>query len=98
MKLSPPDYKKMHKLESDILTSLEKAVTAGEDPTGPEGRRIAQMHKEWLSFSWLVYIKEAHSGVVQMYTEDDRYLKYYDRNVKGCAAFLRDAVLDWLAN
>ncbi len=98
MSLSPQDYKKMQKLESEILSSLEKAVLSGADPKGPEGIRIAKMHKEWLSFSWLVYIKEAHSGVVQMYTEDERFIKYYDRNVKGCAAFLREAVLSWLAS
>lgn len=97
MKLSPQDYKKMQQLEITILKKLETAVQKGEDPKGNEGQIIAKMHKDWLSFSWLIYIKEAHSGLVQMYTEDEKYIKYYDRHVKGCAEFLKEAVLNWLS-
>jgi len=30
--------------------------------------------------------------VAELYTADERFTAYYDKEVPGCAAFLRDAV------
>ena len=46
-----------------------------------------QMHKEWLSYTWKTYSKEAHIGLVKMYTADERFTKYYDESTPGCAEF-----------
>ena len=31
-------------------------------------------------------------GLAELYVSDPRFTAYYDREVPGCAAFLRDAV------
>ena len=65
---------------------------AGEAPDGPEGRRIAGLHKQWLCFTWPKYTPKAHLGLAEMYVADERFTAYYDAETPGCAAFLRDAV------
>lgn len=79
-------------LEAEILSALAAAVREGEDPAGPEGRRIAELHRRWLCCTWDKYTPQAHRGVAELYTADERFTAYYDKEVPGCAAFLRDAV------
>ena len=79
-------------LEAEILSALAAAVRAGEDPAGPEGRRIAELPRRWLCRAWDKYTPQAHRGVAELYTADQRFTAYYDQEVPGCAAFLRDAV------
>lgn len=92
MNLSKEQYDAMQKLAAEIVSGLEQAVSQKADPLGEAGKRLAQMHKEWLSFTWKDYSKEAHIGLAQMYVDDERFTAYYDGRVKGCAAFLRDAI------
>jgi len=93
MGLTPEQYEKMQTLAEEILSGLQQAVRTGEDPAGEMGQKLAAMHKEWLTFTWPQYSKEAHAGLAQMYVDDERFTAYYDAHVKGCAEFLRDAVL-----
>ena len=60
------------------------------------GRRLAEMHREWLEFTWQSYTTKTHAGLVEMYVADERFRKYYDSEVEGCAQFLRDAVKFWM--
>ncbi len=92
MNLTKEQYDAMQKMATEIVSGLEQAVTQKADPAGEEGKRLAKLHKKWLSFTWNQYSKEAHLGLAQMYVDDERFTKYYDGRVKGCAAFLRDAV------
>lgn len=79
-------------LEAEILSALAAAVRSGEDPAGAEGRRIAELHRRWLSHTWTAYTPQAHRGVAELYTADERFTAYYDQEVPGCAAFLCQAV------
>ena len=92
MNLTKEQYDAMQKMAAEIISCLEQAVLQKADPAGEEGKRLAKLHKEWLSFTWKEYSKEAHLGLAQMYVEDERFTAYYDGRVKGCAAFLRDTV------
>ena len=92
MNLTKEQYDSMQKMAAEIVSKLEQAVLQKADPTGEAGARLAQMHKEWLSYTWKEYSKEAHLGLTQMYVDDERFTAYYDSRVKGCAVFLRDAV------
>ncbi len=96
LSLTEEEYARWQALGEEIRSALTAAVRSGEDPAGAEGRRIAQLHREWLSFSWESYSPQAHGGLVRMYTQDPRFTAYYDREVPGCAAFLEAAVLAWL--
>jgi len=55
-------------------------------------QRAADMHKRWLMFYWSQYSPEAHAGLAQMYVDDERFTAYYDKELPGTAAFLRDAI------
>lgn len=90
--LTEEAYKEMADTGESILKLLEEAVRNQETPEGGKGREAAELHKKWLTFAWPHYTKEAHCGVVQMYVADERFRAYYDRNVQGCAAFLKAAV------
>jgi DNA-binding transcriptional MerR regulator len=85
-------YGAFEKLGKTILEMLEAAVGGGCDPCGPQGEKIAQMHKEWLCHTWSDYSAQAHLGLVRMYVADERFKSYYDANVTGCAEFLCAAV------
>lgn len=95
LSMSREEWDSFQELENRILLRLKEAVLAGVKPESEEAGEIVQLHKEWLSKTWRQYTVEAHRGVVQLYTADERFLAYYDRDVKGCAALLKQAVLFW---
>ena len=88
--------KEFENLKREVERVLQEAVLAGADPKGEVGKRAMMLHKEWLSMTWKQYTENAHKGVAQMYVLDDRFRRYYDKEVEGCAAFLRDAILHWV--
>ena len=90
--LTKEEYQQWEALGEEILSALAAAVRAKEAPAGPEGRRIAELHRRWLSYTWAKYTPQAHRGVAELYTADQRFTVYYDKEVPGCAVFLRDAV------
>ena len=90
--LSEEEYAQWKALGEEIQSALAAAVRAEQDPAGQEGRRIAGLHRRWLSYSWETYTPQAHRGLGELYTADQRFTAYYDREVPGCAAFLRDAI------
>ena len=92
LSMTEEEHGRWKALEAEILSALAAAVRAGEDPAGPEGRRIAELHRRWLCHTWAKYTPQAHRGVAELYTADERFTAYYDKEVPGCAAFLRDAV------
>ena len=94
--MSPQDCERWTDLDRAILEGLEQAVRAGLSPEGPEGETIVSHHKQWLILSGLQYRPEIHKGLGQMYVMDERFTAYYDKNVPGCAAFLRDAIQCWV--
>lgn len=96
LSLTEEEYARWQALGEEIRSALTAAVRSGKDPAGAEGRRIAQLHREWLSFSWESYSPQAHGALVRMYTQDPRFTAYYDPEIPGCAAFLEAAVLAWL--
>lgn len=93
--MSKEQYDAMQAATVAILEKLAGAVRAGADAQGDAGKEIARMHKDWLGYSWASYSAEAHKGLAQMYLDDARFTAYYDKEVPGCAAFLRDAVHAW---
>lgn len=92
MKLTKEEFEELKLMAAEINKKLEAAVTNGLSPDSEEGLDIARLHRKWLDFSWPSYSPEAHNGLVEMYIGDERFKKYYDENVDGCAQFLKDAV------
>lgn len=96
MNLKEEDYNKMQKIAAELNQRLEQAVLSKISKDSQEAQNIAMLHKQWLTFTWPTYSKEAHLGLVQMYLADERFKNYYDSSVKGCAQFLYEAVTTWI--
>lgn len=94
--MSPEDYQRWTDLDRAILDGLEQAVREGLSPEGPEGETIVSNHKQWLILSGLKYQPQIHRGLGEMYIQDQRFTDYYDKQVPGCARFLRDAIRHWV--
>lgn len=92
MNLSQEQYSAMQSLAERLQAQLEAAVLKGLKPESPEGCAIADMHKKWLGYTWGSYSPEAHRGLGDLYIADERFTAHYDRQVPGCATFLRDAI------
>ena len=92
MGLTEEDYRGWKALEEEILSALSAAVKAGEDPAGAEGKRVAALHRRWLGYTLPNCTPRIQRELAGMYVEDGRFTAYYDREVSGCARFLRDAV------
>lgn len=92
MGLTEEQYSHMQELGEKINLLLEEAVKNHEYVEDEIGERVALLHKEWLGYTWQTYSTQAHRGLVQMYVLDERFKAYYDKNVEGCAEFLKQAV------
>lgn len=90
--MTEEEYNRVTKLADEIMETLHKAFLTG-DPAGELAQKAADLHRQWLSFYWDNYTKEAHAGIAQMYVYDERFKAYYDKEQAGTAEFLRDAIL-----
>ena len=90
--MSQEDHERITALGNEVIETLHKAMDT-KDPASDLAQKAASLHKEWLTFYWDSYSKEAHAGLAQMYVDDERFTAYYDKEKPGAAEFLRDAVL-----
>ena len=91
MNMTEAQYKEFEKLGQEVIDTLEQAFATG-DPAGELGQKTADLHRQWLSYTWGSYNKEAHAGLAQMYVDDERFTAFYDKKQPGLAVFLRDAI------
>ncbi|MGD6943327.1 MerR family transcriptional regulator [Cytobacillus gottheilii] len=96
MNMSEKDYEQLQALEQKMFTLLAEAIETG-DPSSEIAQQAADLHKKWLCFHWEEYNKDAHANLAQMYVDDERFTAYYDKQKKGTADFLRDAILIYTA-
>lgn len=90
--MTKEQYDQWQKLGVLVNETLKEAFVTG-DPAGELAQKAADLHRQWLSYTWNHYTKEAHAGLAQMYVDDERFKAYYDKEQPGIAAFLRDAIL-----
>lgn len=90
--MTEEQYSRLKLLEESVIETLKEAYASG-DPAGELGQKAADLHRQWLSYTWNEYSKEAHAGLANMYVEDERFKAYYDKEQPGLAEFLRDAIL-----
>jgi DNA-binding transcriptional MerR regulator len=89
--MTQEEHEEVTRLSNEVLTTLAEAFLGG-DPASEIAQKAADLHKQWISYYWSEYSKEAHAGVAQMYVDDERFKAYYDEKQPGTAEFLRDAV------
>ena len=96
MGLTEEQFARWQELDQQILHRLEAGVAAHIPADSEEAEEIAQLHKQWLIISTPRYTPQMHKGIAALYLADERFTKYYDRNVAGCAQLLHDAVQYWI--
>ncbi|MBU1142775.1 MAG: MerR family transcriptional regulator [Firmicutes bacterium] len=86
------EYLEFMKLSDDIQVGLKKAYDLGSDEKSEHSKKVAELHKRWIELAWGTYSIDAHHNLVQMYVEDEKFKKYYDKDQEGLAVLLRNAV------
>jgi DNA-binding transcriptional MerR regulator len=95
MNLKEEDFEKVGKIEKELFDLL-KVILESNNIEGEEGKRVYELHREWLSFTWPKYTKEAHIGLANMYLQDERFKSYYNERVdKGATEILRDCIVKY---
>jgi len=89
--MTQEQYQELERLNIEVIDTLKKAFKTG-DPAGELAQKAADLHRQWLTYSWDSYTKEAHAGLAQMYVDDERFTAYYDKAQPGTAKFLRDVI------
>jgi DNA-binding transcriptional MerR regulator len=89
--MTQEEYEEATRLADEVNATLAKAFKTG-DPASAIAQKAADLHKQWLTYFWSEYSKEAHAGLAQMYMDDERFKAYYDEKQPGTAEFLRDAI------
>lgn len=95
MGLSRGEYAAWNELDYTLRQRLEQAVEMGLSPDSAEGREICELHRRWLSVTDKKLTAAKQKGIAELYVLDERFTRYYDKTVPGCARFLRDAAARW---
>ena len=96
MNLTREEYQEWTDLGREIQERLEAAVQAGVSPESQEGKEICTLHRRWLTTTGNRYDPDRHRGIAELCVMDERFTAYYDKQVPGCARFLRNAVVNWV--
>lgn len=89
--MTQEEHDEVTRLASEVTATLAAAYKTG-DPASELAQTSADLHKQWVTYYWSEYSKEAHAGLAQMYVDDERFRAYYDDKQPGTAEFLRDAI------
>lgn len=76
----------MIKAEKELFAALKELIET-KDIHSESAKTVFEKHKEWLSYTWTTYSKEAHIGLAQMYLADDRFIAYYNDQVGNDATY-----------
>lgn len=95
MGLTQEQYRQWEALGREIQAKLRQAVETGAAPAGEKGEELTALHRRWLTISGNQYDADRHKGLAGLYVTDERFTAYYDKEIDGCAQFLRDAILHW---
>lgn len=90
--LSDDEKKAFQQRQLDIASDYGAALLAGEPPDGDQAQAITQRHYDWLSITSPSPSKEYFVGLGQLYVNDPRFTKNYDKHGQGVAVFVRDAM------
>lgn len=95
--MNQKQYDEVTNLEQQVLINLKVAMETG-NPAGELAQKTADLHRQWISYYWDQYSKEAHARLAEMYVADERFTAYYDKVQNGASVFLRDAILIYTKN
>ncbi|MFC6169779.1 MerR family transcriptional regulator [Loigolactobacillus jiayinensis] len=77
LKLTTTEMAAMTQTQAELMVTLQQVIVA-QDITGTAAKRVFDLHKKWLSYTWPTYLAAAHRGLGEMYVNDPRFTKYYN--------------------
>ena len=91
--MTEKEWAQMKEEEAGYQAALLRAAQAG-DPAGPDAREACRLHRAWLLHYWTpeMMTEEAHTGLVEGYSRDERFTAYYEKIAPGCAGFFAQAI------
>lgn len=96
LNLSEQEMEEMQQTEEEMLHLLSE-VRNTKEINSKEAKRVAELHKKWLGYTWNFYSPEAHKGLGLMYVADERFTKYYDdRAGEGSAQLLNEILQKYI--
>lgn len=95
--MTDEEWVEFQALDKELNSKLAEATKQG-DPESDLAQKVAELHKEWLTFTWpdSLYDKEKHYNLSLMYVQDDRFKAYYEKIIPGAAEFLHEALKIYL--
>ena len=89
--LSEEQWEKCQSISNEINKKLKEAMKTN-NPGSDLAMEVVKLHKKWLGY-FGTYPPIAHLSLGQMYVDDERFTKYYDKNSgAGAAEFLRMSI------
>ncbi|GAA3069283.1 TipAS antibiotic-recognition domain-containing protein [Streptomyces roseofulvus] len=92
--LSEAEKKEFMETQAGIARDFGAAAAAGLAPDSDEVQALARRQYDWLSGTTRP-TKEYLIGLGQMYVDDPRFTRNYDRHGEGTAILVRDALKVW---
>lgn len=93
LEMGEEEYASWLHVDERLFEELIPAVWKGLDPITEEGQRIAYLHRQWITLHGkLPYTPQAHRQLGELGAVEGRFVSRYERQVPGCALFLRDAI------
>ncbi|MEU9856494.1 MerR family transcriptional regulator [Streptomyces sp. NPDC047974] len=92
--LGEAEKKEFMETQAAIARDFGAAAAAGLAADGEEVQALARRQYEWLSVT-TAPTKEYLIGLGQMYVDDPRFTKNYDKHGEGTAVLVRDALAVW---
>lgn len=91
--MTEKEWAQMSEEEAGYQAALLRAMEAG-DPAGADAREACRLHRAWLLHYWTpeMMTDEAHIGLVEGYSQDERFTAYYEKIAPGCAGFFAQAI------
>lgn len=85
LNLTATEMTAMEQINAELMLTLQQ-VTIEQDITSSTAKRVFALHKKWLGYSWANYTAAAHRGLGEMYVNDPRFAKYYNKGAHSPAA------------
>lgn len=95
METSKEEFDSIETLTAELENVLHLA-TKTKNPAGELAQKACRLHQKWTQFYWKFYDPQAHLGLVEGYTKDERFKAYYDHIELGSAEFLFEAMKIYL--
>jgi MerR family transcriptional regulator, thiopeptide resistance regulator len=81
------------KTEADqIVSDFAELLKAGEPAAGAPARAVVERHRRHISRWFYACSPQMHGRLGDMYVADERFARRYEREAKGLASYVRDAV------